>query len=205
MIAESDLAIEMIVIDGGSRDRSAAVAEAQGARLIRTEASRGVQLNAGYQAARGACLWLLHADSQPDPEGVRWLCMQDGIDWGRFDICFDADDPRMRLVAGMMNLRSRVTGICTGDQGLFVHRRLLVAVGGIPEQALMEDVELSRRLRRLCRPKCPDLTIRTSARRWHRDGWGKTVLSMWRFRLRYWLGASAEHLAQKYYPADTDP
>ena len=198
----ADLPLEILVIDGGSTDHSAAIALELGARVIRTEASRGVQLNAGYRAAQGTYLWLLHADSQPDAGALRWLCACRNVDWGRFDIRFDDGGPGMRLLAGMMNRRSRLTGICTGDQGIFVHRRLLEVIGGVPEQALMEDIELSRRLHALCRPTHPVLlTIQTSARRWQHNGWWRTVLAMWHFRFRYWRGESAETLAQDYYPA----
>ena len=117
----------------------------------------------------------------------------------RFDICFDASTARLNLLAAMMNGRSRLTGICTGDQGIFVHRRLLSRIGGVPEQPLMEDIELSRKLGRLCRPVCRTETLQTSARRWQQAGWWTTVLRMWWFRLRYWLGASPEQLAMEYY------
>lgn len=203
--SESELPLEIIVVDGGSEDQSAVVASALGARVVRTLAGRGMQLNAGYRAAQGTYLWMLHADSLPDASALRWLCARRNVDWGRFDVCFDEGGRRMDLVASMMNRRSRVTGICTGDQGIFVHRRLLERIGGVPEQALMEDIELSRRLRALCGPTTVVHRIQTSARRWQRDGWWRTVLAMWGFRLRYWKGESAERLAQKYYRARTEP
>ena len=99
-----------------------------------------------------------------------------------------------------MNGRSRLTGICTGDQGIFLHRRLLRRIGGVPEQPLMEDVELCRRLSKLCRPDCLTFSVQTSSRRWQQAGWLNTVLMMWHYRLRYWLGTPADILAREYYP-----
>jgi rSAM/selenodomain-associated transferase 2 len=200
--APTDPATEILVVDGGSQDGSGGIASQLGARVLHTRAGRGLQLNTGCRAAQGQCLWLLHADSQPSVAAVQWMRSHPGIDWGRFDVCFDDDSARLRLTAQMMNRRSRLTGICTGDQGIFVHRRLLALIGGIPEQPLMEDIELSRRLKRLCRPTCSPMMLQTSARRWQANGWGKTVWAMWRYRLRYWLGVPAERLAREYYPLE---
>ena len=105
----------------------------------------------------------------------------------------------LEIVARSMNLRSCLTGICTGDQGIFAHRQLLEGIGGMPRQSLMEDIELSRRLRARQRPDCRAERVGTSPRRWRERGTVRTVVSMWRFRLRYWLGADAEHLAREYY------
>lgn len=197
---------EVLVVDGGSADSSALVALESGARVLQAPPGRGRQLNSGCQAARGQWLWLLHADSLPSRAAVATLesiaagnSPQASVGWGRFDICFDAHSALFQLLAAMMNARSRLTGICTGDQGMFLHRRLLSCVGGVPEQPLMEDIELSRRLGRFCRPACRPETLQTSARRWQQAGWWRTVLGMWRLRLRYWLGAAPEQLAVEYY------
>jgi len=195
----SDPSVEIIVVDGGSGDDSRTIAMGLGATVIRANAGRGGQLNAGYRMASGNWFWMLHADSLPSPDTTEWMSGHRQIGWGRFEVMFDEPGIRMWLVAFMMNLRSRLTGICTGDQGIFVHRCLLERIGGIPEQALMEDIELSRRLKRLCTPECPRVTLATSARRWRHHGWLKTVLAMWRFRFRYWSGATPETLARDYY------
>jgi len=191
---------EIIVVDGGSADQSVEVASAYGVRVLRSATGRGLQLSAGYRAAQGSYLWFLHADTQPTEAAVYWLLTRTSLCWGRFDICFDDESLPMWLTASMMNGRSSRTGICTGDQGIFAHRRLLEVIGGVPEQPLMEDIELSCRLNRLCQPQCPGLKIQSSARRWQKHGWGRTVLAMWRYRLRYWGGTEAAALARDYYP-----
>lgn len=160
---------------------------------------RGRQMDAGAQAARGDWLWFLHVDSKVPVAAFEFLCSQLPPGWGRFDVRLDVDTAAAKLIAAAMNLRSRLTGICTGDQGMFVHRSLLDRVGGVPRQPLMEDVELSRRLRRLCRPLSPRIVLITSARRWVRDGMLRTILGMWVFRLRYWSGADPDVLARDYY------
>ncbi len=195
--------VELLVVDGGSTDDSRTVALKYGASLLDAPRGRGQQLNTGCRAARGDWLWLLHADTRPDEDAVREMCAEASragtVGWGGHSVRFDDGSAQMRLTAALMNARSRLTGICTGDQGMFLHRQLLVRVGGVPEQPLMEDVELSRRLKRLCAPRCRQTMVQTSARRWRQSGWLTTVLRMWRYRLRYWLGEPAETLAADYY------
>jgi len=193
--------VEVLVIDGGSSDASVAIA--QGAQpvhaVLQSAAGRGLQLAAGVAQARGRWLWLLHADSVPALSCFAYLLsLDDRPAWGRFNVALSGG-ALLPLVARMMNLRSRLTGICTGDQGIFVHRALLDAAGGMPAQPLMEDIELSRRLKRMARPQCRPERIHTSSRRWLRGGVVRTILAMWRFRLRYWLGADPERLAREYY------
>jgi rSAM/selenodomain-associated transferase 2 len=194
-----DRSVQVIVVDGESQDDSMSIAGRAGALVVRSRAGRGRQLNAGFQAASGDWLWMLHADALPSTAAIEWIRQRRLPGWGRFDVSFDDGGVQMRLVAGMMNLRSRVSGICTGDQGIFAHRRLLERIGGIPEQPLMEDIELCQRLSQLCPPACPSLSVQTSARRWRHNGWFKTVLAMWRYRFRYWSGVPAETLAGEYY------
>lgn len=189
------------VVDGESDDDTVARARAGADRVLRVTPSRGAQLAAGCAAGERPWLWLLHADSRLDarhPWAVQQVLAQ-GAAWGRFEVQLDAAAPALRLVATAMNLRTRLTGIVTGDHGIFCRRAALVQVGGMPALPLMEDIELSRRLRRLGRPACIGPAIVTSARRWQRDGVLRTVLTMWQFRLRYWCGASAEQLAREYY------
>ena len=194
---------EVIVVDGGSSDDSVEVAEKAGARVIRSEAGRGLQLDRGCRAASGDWIWMLHADAALSPanlaEAADWSAAAPG--WGCFDVCLDGGNGGavLPMVAWLMNRRSALTGICTGDQGLFVHRRLLEAIGGVPRQPLMEDIELSKRLRRLSRPLRAKTPLGASGRRWRRHGAAQTILTMWWLRARYALGASADSLYRRYY------
>lgn len=189
---------EIIVVDGESADDSREVARRAGVRVLSSRPGRGRQLNAGYLHARGDWLWFLHADAEVSRAALEWVHAQRGPGWGRFDVAFDPPTPAMAVIAGFMNARSRLTGICTGDQAIFVHRSLLSAAHGIPEQSLMEDVELSRRLKRLSVLRRPPMVVRTSPRRWRRDGILRTVFLMWWLRTRYWLGADPEALRRVY-------
>ena len=158
-------------------------------------------MNAGAARARGSILLFLHADSVPPPEADALIV--DGLNrtrrsWGRFDARIAGAHPLLRVVETLMNLRSRLTGIATGDQGIFVTRSLFTAVGGYPEIALMEDVALTKRLKRFGAPLCLKHRITTSARRWERNGVLRTIFLMWRLRLAYWLGADPARLAMRY-------
>jgi rSAM/selenodomain-associated transferase 2 len=192
--------LEIIVADGGSGDGSTEVAYAHGCRVVASRPGRGHQLAAGLTAAHAPWIWMLHADCEPSTEALRHLLSRPpgAPGWGRFSVSL-APGTALEVVARAMNWRSRLTGICTGDQGIFVHRALLQRLGGMPRQSLMEDIELTRRLKRCCRPDCRREPIATSPRRWQRCGAVRTVLSMWRLRLRYWLGADPEALAAEYY------
>lgn len=194
-----DAGDEILVVDGGSRDASPALARAGGATLIASPRGRAAQMNAGAAVASAPRLLFLHADTRL-PEGGRaaLLAALATDDWGRFDVRIEGRHPLLRWVAWLMNRRSRLTGIATGDQAIFVTRQAFDAVGGYPDQPLMEDIELSRRLKRRCRPRCLRLTVTTSGRRWERRGACRTILLMWRLRLAYWLGASPEALARRY-------
>lgn len=195
-------ALHIVVADGGSSDESSAVARAAGCRLVAAPRGRGQQIAAGVAESCAPWIWMMHADSEPSAAAVEHALHlpPDVPGWGRFSVSL-APGKGLEAVAVGMNWRSRLTGICTGDQGIFVHRRLLEEAGGMPQQALMEDIELSRRLKRRRRPDCRRERIATSPRRWQRQGAVRTVVSMWRFRLRYWLGADPEQLAREYYGA----
>jgi len=195
--------LEVIVVDGGG-DGDLAMRLPRSVRLLRAPcASRGAQLKLGITGASHDWLWLLHADSAGLDGPLSYLAELTEPAWGRFDVRLSAGSPRreraLRVVAAGMNWRSRLTGICTGDQGIFVHRALLERAGGMPPQKLMEDIELSRRLKRVRRPLAPRVALTTSGRRWEANGILATVLSMWSFRLRYWLGADPDRLAASYY------
>ncbi|MEE8245306.1 MAG: TIGR04283 family arsenosugar biosynthesis glycosyltransferase [Pseudomonadales bacterium] len=193
--------LEVVVVDGGSQDNSVAVAGRFGYRVFDTPPNRGLQLNTGVRHSAGAWLWLLHADSTVSPAIVAAVAeIANGpAGWGRFDVEFAAASAMLKVIAQGMNHRSWLTGICTGDQGMFVHRSLLEAIGGVPEQPLMEDVELSKRLRRIGKPVRRRELLTTSTRRWQRHGVIRTMARMWWLRLRYFFGADPEVLVRDYY------
>jgi rSAM/selenodomain-associated transferase 2 len=196
--------VEVIVVDGGSSDSTPELARPLADRVIAAPRGRSLQMNAGAAAAQGDVLLFLHADTQL-PENADGLVL-DGLarsgsaihrTWGRFNVRFDGGG-LLRVVAATMNLRSRLTGIATGDQALFVARAAFERVGGFPAIALMEDVALSARLKRVSRPLCLSARVTTSARRWRKHGTLRTVLLMWRLRLRFFLGADPAKLARAY-------
>ena len=192
--------VEVIVVDGGSSDGTAERARVLADRVIAAARGRSLQMNAGAAAARGDVLLFLHADTRL-PENADRLVLdglaRSGRGWGRFDVRIDGGG-LLRVVAMMMNARSRLTGIVTGDQALFVARAAFDRVGGFPPIALMEDVALSARLKRLGRPCALRAHVTTSARRWRQHGTLRTVLLMWRLRLRFFLGADPAKLARAY-------
>ena len=193
--------VEVIVVDGGSRDRTRCVASPLCDRLLDTPRGRARQMNTGAACARGRVLLFLHADTRL-PSGwaelVRDALGNHGREWGRFDVRLDGAHPMLRVVERAMNLRSRLSGIATGDQAIFVTRDAFRAAGGFPDIALMEDVALSRALRARSRPVCLRAAALTSSRRWERNGIARTIVLMWRLRLEYALGGDPERLARLY-------
>ena len=192
--------VEVIVADGGSSDHTVALAHPLADRVIAAPAGRARQMNAGAAHARGDLLLFLHADTQL-PAGSEELVRQalQHAAWGRFDVRISGRPWMLRVVAALMNLRSRCTGINTGDQAIFVTRSAFHRVGGFPEQPLMEDVEISRRLRAAAgRPACLRARVTTSGRRWETRGVWRTILLMWRLRWRYWRGTAPDVLARAY-------
>ncbi len=191
---------EVIVVDGGSTDDTPQRARPLADLVLRGPQGRARQMNAGAAKARGAVLLFLHADSRL-PEGADTLVLDavaQGATWGRFDVRIDGRSALLRLVAALMNLRSRCSGIATGDQAIFVRADRFRQVGGYPDQPLMEDVELSRRLRAASPPRCLRQRVRTSGRRWESRGVWRTIVLMWWLRWRYWRGASPQALAEAY-------
>ena len=187
---------EVVVADGGSTDGTAALAAPLADRVVAAPRGRASQMNAGAAASTGDALLFLHADTVLPPDADRAVLAALGSHaWGRFDVAIDTRDPRVALVGWGMNWRSRLTGIATGDQAIFVRR---AEFPGFPAIALMEDVEFSKRMKRVSPPACLRARAATSARRWERRGVVRTVLHMWRLRLQYWLGADPAELARRY-------
>lgn len=193
---------EVIVVDGGSDDDTATlVAAFPDVLLLQAPRGRAAQMNAGARLASGEVLWFLHADTVPPPGAANALLAalaNTGRDWGHFDVQLADARGLLRVVAPLMNRRARLTGIATGDQGLFVRRTIFEAVGGFPLIELMEDVALSRRLKRCGPPACVADTLRTSSRRWQTRGVLRTILLMWSLRLAYALGVAPARLARWY-------
>lgn len=190
---------EVIVVDGGSSDGTLALARAGADRVIAAPRGRAIQMNTGAAASTGRLLLFLHADtSLPDAARGDLFARHDQPCWGRFDVELDSPARALRVVGAMMNWRSRLTGIATGDQAIFVSRDLFVSCGGFPEIPLMEDIALSARLRARAAPICLRARVTTSARRWREGGVIRTVLLMWGLRLAYTLGVSPTRLAAWY-------
>ena len=192
---------EVIVVDGGSGDDTAEIAAELCDQLVLAARGRAVQMNAGAAHARSNLLLFLHADTDLPPGALAAIeaAMRDKpIAWGRFDVVLASTHPMLRVVSAMMNWRSRVTGVATGDQAMFMTRAAFDQAGGFPAIALMEDVAMSKRLKHLAAPRCLRLAVTTSARRWETRGIAATILLMWRLRLAYFLGATPESLARLY-------
>ena len=187
---------EVIVVDGDSDDGTASLAGPACDRLLLAPRGRALQMNAGAMAASGDALVFLHADTRL-PQGADELILGAlaRSSWGRFDVRIASRHPLLALVAWAVNLRSRLTGVATGDQAIFVRRD---AFPGFPEIPLMEDIALSRMLKRRGRPACLRARVTTSARRWEARGVLRTILLMWRLRFLYALGAAPQRLASLY-------
>lgn len=197
--------VSSIVVDGGSSDRTSALAGNSGAVVIAAPAGRAAQMNAGAATTAAEVLLFLHADARLSGDCLAELLASLGAAparaaWGRFDVRLEPSTPLLRVVAAAMNLRSRLTGIATGDQAIFMTRAAWDLVGGFPALPLMEDVEISRRLKAAVgRPLCLHAPVEVSARRWRTNGVWRTIVTMWWYRALYALGASPEHLHRRYY------
>lgn len=192
---------EIIFADGGSADGSARLAELAGFSVITSVRGRSRQMNTGAAHASGDVLLFLHADTRL-PEGalqhIDAALAQEDRCWGRFDVCIMGQPFMLRVISHLMNWRSRLTGIATGDQAIFVRRAVFERVNGYPDQPLMEDVEISKRLRYYSRPACISQCVSTSGRRWETRGVWRTILLMWRLRWSYWRGRDVAELARMY-------
>ena len=192
--------VEVVVVDGGSADDSAGRAAPLADRVITAPRGRGRQMNAGAEQATGEVLLFLHADTVlPDSATERIeAAVTGGALWGRFDVRIEGASVMLPIVAALMNGRSRLTGIATGDQAIFATREAFERVGGFPDIPLMEDIAFSSTMRRIARPACLAEKVTTSGRRWEKHGVWRTILMMWWLRLRFWLGVSPQALAREY-------
>ncbi len=193
--------VELIVADGGSTDGTLALAAPLADCVLTAPRGRALQMNAGAAAARGDVLLFLHADCMLPDAADRLIVgglADSGKSWGRFDVTLTTTRPALKIVARLMNLRSRWSGIATGDQGIFMSRALFELLGGFPPLPLMEDIALSQRARQLQRPLCLRARIAASARRWEQRGVLRTIALMWCLRLAYLLGADPAQLALRY-------
>ncbi|MGP4864324.1 TIGR04283 family arsenosugar biosynthesis glycosyltransferase [Psychrobacter sp. T6-5] len=203
---------QVIVVDGGSTDGSMTAAydllkDSSKTRqssidwhVIESTAGRARQMNAGAKRATGDILLFLHADTRLPTDAINEVRRATtGHDWGRFDVRLDSAHPLLKVVGMMINKRSRLVSIATGDQAIFIEKSLFERLGGYPDQPLMEDVELCKRLNSISRPACLKSTVTTSARRWQQHGHFRTIFLMWHLRFDYWRGISPERLKQRYY------
>jgi len=187
---------QVVVVDGGSDDGTPALAAPGCDAVLQAPRGRAAQMNAGARAASGSVLVFLHADTRlPPAADVLIERALQRAEWGRFDVRIESEHPLLKMVGCAMNVRSRLTGIATGDQAIFVR---CDAFAGFPEIPLMEDIAFSREMKRRSRPACLRARVRTSARRWHARGVLATVFLMWRLRLLYALGVPPQRLARKY-------
>ena len=193
---------EIIIVDGGSTDNSVEIAENTGFRVEKTTRGRAHQMNVGAEKASGSALLFLHADTQlPDTADLlikKVFSDNPSSCWGYFRIRIGGNSKLLCIVGFMMNLRSYLTNIITGDQVIFVKKEAFLKAGCFPEQLLMEDIELSKRLCKLSRPSCINYHVITSGRRWELYGVWQTIFLMWRLRWDYWRGIPANQLAEKY-------
>lgn len=191
---------EVIIVDGGSTDNTLAVSYDVTDKVISSRAGRARQMNNGAAIATGNILLFLHVDTfLPDNaiESISQLSEKENY-WGRFNVRLSSSRPVFRLIESFINIRSCLTSIATGDQAIFIDKKLFDTVGGYPEIDLMEDIEISRQLRQIAKPVCVKKAVTTSSRRWEKNGVVSTVLLMWRLRLYYFFGVSPEKLSRLY-------
>ena len=199
--------VRVIVVDGGSTDATTTLAKPHADQVMQSDRGRAQQMNAGARVAieTGAeVLLFVHADSELPHSADRLIdtaLRTSGRVWGRFDVRIDGAAPMLTIVSAMMNWRSRLTGICTGDQAIFVRRSAFEQLSGFAPIALMEDIEFSKRAKHISPPVAISTRVVTSGRRWQRHGIWRTIVLMWRFRIAYFLGANPQRLAQRYRDA----
>lgn len=192
---------QIIVVDGGSMDNTRAVAHELADLVFSAPRGRAAQMNAGAARASGDILLFLHADTLvPDgfAQAISAACREPGIIGGRFDVTLTPSSPLLRLTGELMNCRSRLSRIATGDQGIFIRRDVFERLGGYADIPLMEDIDLSRRMKRAGRIACLHQRVTTSARRWQTQGVVRTILLMWSLRTLYFFGVSPSRLRRLY-------
>jgi rSAM/selenodomain-associated transferase 2 len=192
---------EIIVVDGGSNDDTIARAHGLADQMLKSKSGRAFQMNTGAEYASGDVLLFLHADTLLPKNSCSLIgnVIDRGAEWGRFDVRLSGRLWGLRIIEQMMNWRSCLTSIATGDQAIFVRRPLFLKVGAYPGIQLMEDIVLSRKLRNCSKPACIKERVTTSSRKWENNGIISTVFLMWRLRLMYFLGVPADKLAKLYY------
>lgn len=188
---------EIIIIDGGSTDKTCEIALALADKIILSSKGRAKQMNIGACHATGDTLVFLHADTFL-PKNALELITQNHLSWGRFDIQLSGKPVMLKVISLFMNWRSRMTGIATGDQVIFVNKQLFVQAGRYPDLALMEDISLCSELKKITAPVCLKEKVLSSGRRWEQYGVFKTILLMWNIRLRYFFGENPDVLSTLY-------
>ena len=203
---------QVILVDGGSNDDSIDIIQSFINELMldndrkidwqmtESKAGRALQMNTGAALATGEVLLFLHADTKLPMNAIDSVSKaMKRAEWGRFDVQIASRQPTLRLVSQMINWRSRLSGIATGDQAIFISQSLFKQIGGYPNQALMEDVELCKQLKGIAKPACLKSKVITSARRWQQHGTWRTIILMWHLRFDYWRGVSADNIKARYY------
>ena len=192
---------EVIVVDGGSKDNSASIASKAGFSVFVTNASRGHQLRIGVEKSQNEILVFLHADTELPLHATSLICnalAPTHNHWGRFSISFTSSKLIFQLIAWFMNKRSCLTGIVTGDHAMFMERDYYFKCGGFPDCTIMEDIVISKRLKKASRPVCLSEKVKTSCRKWERQGVYKTIIKMWNLRILFLMGVSTEKIAKLY-------
>ena len=195
-----ELDAELVAVDGGSSDKTVECATPHADLLLHAPRGRARQMNAGAEAAKGDILLFLHADTTLPSNAAQAIteAINQGAVWGRFNVKISGNSAWFSIIAAMMNWRSRLTGIATGDQAIFVKRGAFKQIGGFPDLPLMEDIVLSQRLKQLGHPACLRLKVVTAGRRWEKHDILRTILTMWWLRLSFFFGADPKKLAIEY-------
>ena len=190
---------ELILVDGGSQDDTVHIATGKADQILISAAGRALQMNAGAKMAKKKVLLFLHIDTQlPSGADKNILDVCQKFEWGRFDVKFTSERFIFKIIALMMNWRSRTTHIATGDQCLFFDRQVFEKIGGFPEIPLMEDIAISKIIKKYHKPACLYDKVTTSSRRWEEQGVIFVIIKMWYLRFFYFLGVSPDNLVRKY-------